>query len=72
MQRLVAAGHDTLILIVTSIFELETNDRRVERLLRMHPASAGVPSAHYGCGTSRWYAAVTVRPFAAVPFTVVV
>lgn len=37
VQRLVAAGHDTLIPLVTEIFELEANDRRerrVERLLR--------------------------------------
>ena len=37
VQRLVAAGHDTLIPLVMEIFELEANDRRerrVERLLR--------------------------------------
>jgi DNA replication protein DnaC len=44
VQRLVAAGHEALIPLVTEIFELEAGDRRerrVERLLRMSKLPPG-------------------------------
>ena len=44
VQRLVAAGHDALIPLITEIFELEAGDRRerrVERLLRMSKLPPG-------------------------------
>jgi DNA replication protein DnaC len=44
VQRLVAAGHEALIPLVTEIFELEAGDRRerrVERLMRMSKLPPG-------------------------------